>query len=207
MTKSRSQPYQSLRATPEAVPASVQLLVDELVSPDVARREQARKDLVGLGQTVTEVLTLALATSDDRYRWRILVVLSEIADRRAIPGVMACLQSSSPAIRIAAAQFLGDIGAVEAVDALMDVLQRNSDDQSSIWIVQALGKLGDRRAVPLLVDTMHRTESTAVRYTAIEALTSIGDSRVIYDIRRYVTDPSHHVQTRAITALEKLTRV
>lgn len=205
MTKPR-QPALSrpVRPAPTAAPPGFQGLLDDLVSTDVVRRERARKNLVGMGRRAIEPLAAALATADDRYRWRILVVLSEIADRGAVPGVLGCLQSNSPAIRIAAAQFLGDIGALEAVEPLMDLLRANPDDESAPWIIQALGRLGDRRAVSLLVETMHRAQSPAVRYTAIEALTAIGDAGVIQEIRPYAADPSHHVQTRALTALEKL---
>lgn len=209
MAKPRRQPSQLVAAdrTGTNTSSGIQPLLDGLVSSDAASREQAHSDLLAMRFNATEPLVAALATKDDRYRWKILIILSEIADQRAVSGVMACLQSSSPAIRIAAAQFLGDIGAVEAVDPLIEILKSNFNDQAAVWVIQALGKLADKRAIPLLVDVMHRTESHAVRYTAIEALAAIGDSGVIHEIRRYTTDPSHHVQTRALTALEKLSRV
>lgn len=209
MAKPRRQPPQPATAerAETGAPSEIQPLLDGLVSSDAASREQAHSDLLAMRFNATEPLVAALATKDDRYRWKILMILSEIADRRAAAGVIACLRSSSPAIRIAAAQFLGDIGAAEAVDPLIDILKNNFNDQAAVWVIQALGKLADKRAVPLLVDTMHRTESHAVRYTAIEALAAIGDTGVIREIRQYTTDPSRHVQTRALTALEKLSRV
>jgi HEAT repeat protein len=207
MTKTRSQHSRPVAADTDVTASEFQLLLDDLVAADMGRREQARQALVALRYRATEPLVAALATQDDRSRWKILGVLNEIGDKRAAAGVTACLKSASPAIRIIAAQFLGNVGAVEAVDALMDILRKDSDDQSTVWIIQALGRLGDRRAVALLVDIMHHTSSTSVRYTAIEALAAIGDARVMRDIGQYAADPSHHVKSRAINALEKLSQI
>lgn len=209
MTKTRSQRPRRAITEPHTQPeaAEFKALLDDLAAPDMACRELARQTLVALHYRATEPLVAALATQDDRIRWKILGVLSEIGDKRAAAGVIACLKSSSPAIRIVAAQFLGNVGALEAVEPLMDVLRRDSDDQSAVWIIQALGRLGDKRAVALLVDIMHHTGSTSIRYTAIEALSAIGDARVLRDIRQYAADPSHHVQVRALAALEKLSQV
>ncbi len=206
MTKSRRRLSSAATVEHASAPAGIQPLLDDLISPDAANREKARSDLLAMRASATEPLVAALATKDDRYRWKILMILSELADKRAVSGVVSCLQSGSPAIRIAAAQFLGDAGADEAVSPLMAVLQNDFNDQAAVWVIQALGKLGDKRAVPLLVDVMHHTASHAVRYTAIEALAAIGDAGVIREIRQYTADPSHHVQARALIALEKLTQ-
>lgn len=178
--------------------------INELVNPDSARREKAKKELIENGQVSVEYLVKALSSGSDQFRWKILQVLTEIGDLRAIPGFIECLNSGSPAIQAVAAQFLGNVGAQQAVEPMLDLLTKASDNSSHVWIINALGKIGDKRAIPPLLETLHTTESSTIRYTTIEALGALGDEQIIDAIRQYEHDPSHHVQDRVKVAIQNL---
>ncbi|MCC6617313.1 MAG: HEAT repeat domain-containing protein [Anaerolineae bacterium] len=184
--------------------AHVSFLIEELINPNRSVRENAKNELVALGDLALDDLLAALMTRNDQYQWRILPVLGAMGGTRAMRGVMTCLESGNTAIRSAAAQILGKSGHLEAVDALLAQLKRPENAGSLVAVLGALGQIGDRRVVPALVSIMHRTDVPSVRYTAIEALGKLGDRGVMDEIQRYVDDPSHHVRTRARDAIHAL---
>lgn len=180
--------------------------INDLVNPDTDRRERAKRDLVAKGAASIDDLLRALPTANDHSRWKILQVLTEIGDARAVPGFIDCLYSNSSAIQAVAAQFLGNIGANQAVEPMLEVLTSGKNVNAHVWIIHALGKIGDQRAIVPLVRIMHQTDSSTIRYTAIEALGHLGDERVLEDILRYQNDPSHHVVERVQGAIQNLSR-
>lgn len=179
--------------------------VEELLQPSVERSRSARLELVMMGSAAVDELLRWLPTATDQQRWKLLLVLGEIGDLRAVPAFIENLESSSSAIQAAAAQFLGSLGDRRAVEPLLRALVRGNNASSLVWIVQALGKLQDQRAVEPLLALVQTTDSASVRYTAIEALGRLGDTRAISIIRRYANDDSHHVRARVVAALEQLT--
>jgi HEAT repeat protein len=178
--------------------------IEELNSFDSETSDRARQRWLAQGQAALEPLIAALSNANDQLRWKILLLLCEIGDNRAIPVFIDSLHSSRSAIQAAAAQFLGNTGDPRAAAALRAALKDYHSATSPIWIIQALGKLRDREAVDLLIRIMSETDSAAIRYTAIEALGLIGDRKAIEPIRRYANDESHHVRARVSVALELL---
>lgn len=177
--------------------------IEDLASPDAERSQQARSRLLASRQKALEYLIKILPAANDRLAWKILMLLGEMNDPRAIPAFVQCLQSSSPAIRAAAAQFLSAAGGEQAAEALRAMLRSTPDAGSLIWVIHALGKLCDRQSVDLLLQIVQETDSPTVRYTAIEALGLIGDPKVVEVIRRYADDESRHVRDRVQIVLER----
>jgi len=180
-------------------------LIDALLQPNRQAAEAAKGRLLAMGCEIVPVLLRELPASDARRSWEIINLLAKIRDRRAVPAVADYLHSPYGALRVAAAQCLGEIGDRAATEPLLNAIVDNKQSGALIWIVQALGRLGDRRATDALLLIMQETESAAVRYTAIEALGQLGDARAIEPIRCYVNDDSHHVRARAEVALQRLT--
>lgn len=183
---------------------SLETLINELLQPDAQRATQARKMLVASGKPAVEHLTAALPMISDQHRWKVILVLSEIGDASAAPTLIPFLNSPSPAIRAAAAQFLGNFGDERVVETLIAKLNEQPNTSACIWIIQALGKLKDTRAVDPLIQMVYLADSPSMRYTAIEALGKIGDPRAADTIRQFSEDSDHHVQARAQTALQRL---
>jgi HEAT repeat protein len=182
---------------------SLENLIQELIDPDIQCANGARRSLVTMGSTVIEYLTQSLANASDQQRWKIIQTLSEIGDRRAAPALVPYLDSGSPAILAAIAQFLGAHGDEAVVEPLVKKLLDHRSNDSLIWVIQALGKLKDRRAVVPLIQTLDEAKSPPVRYTAIEALAQIGDLRGYEAVMRYENDPDRHVQAHAQRALQR----
>lgn len=183
---------------------TVEDLIEDLVQADFQQSKTAKEQLVALGHAVVDELMAALPAANDQQRWKIITVLSEIGDTRAVPAFIDCLRSRSSAIQAAAAQFLGNSGDKRAVEPLLRHLVDDESACSQVWIIQALGKLRDSRAVEPLLSIVQTTDSSSVRYTAIEALGNIGDVHAIEIIRQYADDSCHHVRSRVVTALERL---
>lgn len=183
---------------------NIQKLVEDLLQRDQQRSYYASRELIARGRDSVDVLVSMLPTATDQQRWRIIHVLSKIADPRAIPAIIDCLHSSSPAIQAMAAQFLGEMQSDMAVEPLVQLLRTSPNNNSIVWIIQALGKLRSSRAVESLIYIVRTTESEAIRYTAIEALGMIGDPQAACVIEPYVNHQSHHVRNRAEQALRIL---
>ena len=80
-------------------------------------------------------------------------------------------------VRKAAAQVLGEIGDVRAVEPLIVALKNKHEDLRKT-AAEALGKIGDARAVePLRVAL--KDEDRDVRKAAAKALGKIGDARAV----------------------------
>ena len=76
---------------------------------------------------------------------------SEEASSRSVQELITALQDKSSDVRQQAAQFLGDIGAAQAVPALIEALLYDPHEWVRIDAAAALGKIGDGRAVPALL--------------------------------------------------------
>ncbi len=180
------------------------VLIGNLANSDFGSSENAKLALIAMGSDAVDPLLQELSHADPRRRWEIITILTKIRDPRATPAVSEYLFADHGAIRVAAAQCLGEIGDQQATAALLLAIEENRNSGALIWILQALGRLKDPRAVEALLDVMQHTDSSAVRYTAIEALGLIGDRRVIETIKGYRDDESAHVRSRVEVALERL---
>ena len=183
---------------------SIKMIIDDLDHPDPSCVQNAKAALIALGSAAVEPLLKELAYDDPRRRWEIIAILAKLHDPRATPAVAKFLFAKHGALRIAAAQCLGEIGDQRATSTLLLALEENCSSGALIWIVQALGRLKDVRAVEALLDVVRHTASAAVRYTAIEALGLIGDRRAVETIKEYRDDESAHVRARVEVALERL---
>ena len=178
--------------------------IEDLNSYDAETSSRAKQRWLALGQAALDPLMAALSNANDQLRWKILLLLCEIGDNRAIPAFIECLHSPRSAIQAAAAQFLGNTGDPRAAEALRAALRDNHHATSPIWFIQALGKLRDKQSVDLLLRIMTDTDSATIRYTAIEALGLNGDKRAAEAIRCHANDDSHHVRARVSEALKLL---
>ncbi len=98
--------------------------------------------------------------------------------RKDVNGLLRALtyqadsaDTEAAAIRLSAAQALGNLGDPRAVDALLPLL-RSPELKMSQTAAAGLGKIGDPRAVPFLVAAL-RSSSSVLRKAAAEALTAL----------------------------------
>ncbi|MEE1757859.1 HEAT repeat domain-containing protein [Streptomyces sp. SP18BB07] len=137
--------------------------------------------------------------------------LARLGDTRAVPSLLAALDSDADAWR--AIQVAGHLpqAAEELVPRLGDHLRRV--DLSQQWtemsanaILAALAALGDPAAVPRVVDTLDaavRHEQHGVTQSALQALGAFGPAGVVAldTIRSLTTATDAHVRPAAVAAL------
>ena len=108
-----------------------------------------------------------------------------------------------PDYRSTAAKFVGELGAVEAIDPLLPLLEA-PDPHARAAAATALGDLGARQALRRLREMAAHDEESFVRSWAIPALGVIGDPSDVDLILPFLGDPSARVRGAAALALGQL---
>ena len=112
--------------------------------------------------------------------------------------MIEALANTSTDVRCAAAEALGKIGDIRAVEPLIGVLQSNSskgasgvrsDDDVRCAAAEALGKIGDIRAVEPLIGVVQSNSREEVRQAAASALMRFKDARVVRILVGWVSEP------------------
>jgi HEAT repeat protein len=178
-------------------------------------RELADRALYDLGELAVVPLVHALGVKEykGQARMRILSLLGLIADRRAIPALIAALDDEDQDVRWHAARALVDIPDQRAVEPLMRCLHDKNDRVVSV-AVWALGKTGDRRAVKPIIELLVGSRklgqgSVGVRRNAAKALGELGDRRAFDALLAAYRDteypnkeyPDRLLRENALTAL------
>jgi hypothetical protein len=138
-------------------PALVPTLAGLFSAPDGPLRKEAAQALVTIGgRAASDALVVALSSPDDELVELAAEGLGEMADRRAVPGLLRELDRTASngrldcALKIA--QALGRIGAEEAVPRLAAMLelrgltQRRKRRELKLAAVDALGQLRSKSA-------------------------------------------------------------
>jgi HEAT repeat protein len=156
---------------------AVKPLLSLLESANASIRREAARALGRIGDgSVGPALQELLSDEDADVRETAIVALKDTAKSEAVDPLVAVLKSDDE-VRWRAAQVLGTIGDVRAVDPLVAALA-DSDDGVSSWAAVSLGEIGEAGAVEALVHALE-DENANVRGPAAAALGRIGDSRAI----------------------------
>jgi len=165
--------------------------------------------LVRTGQTnITHVRQIAVdADADTRQRWVAIRVLGKVRGDGPRDVLLGLLSDEQPAIRAAATQALGDLGARVTTPQLIEQLK----DPAVIvraGAAEALGKIRDGSAVSPLADALqardnyYRGSSLWVRAHFVAALGEIGDRAAVPTLLRALDDGDAGVQVAAVAAME-----
>ena len=122
------------------------------------------------------------------------------------PAVRRCienLESPNPRQRSQAAGELGESRVVEAVPALIRVLDEDVNTYVRTAVAEALGHIGDPQAIFPLVDAM-RDPSSFVRRAAAIALGQLEAKEAQVALIHALDDPNLYVRRAAINAIGKL---
>lgn len=109
---------------------SVDGLIQQLGDRDGVTRERARRSLVSLGGSGVEPLLQALKSKKSRVRFEAAMCLRDIADRRAIDGLVEALSDRTFEIRWVAAEALINVGR-PVVSFVLHALMEHAD---STWL-------------------------------------------------------------------------
>jgi HEAT repeat protein len=147
-----------------------------------------------------EVLRKALADADGRVRDASAVALARLGDGTGLDDFAEALGSEDPAIRVQAAQALGDSGLpayAERVGALAD----DTEWQVRCEAMSALGRLGGEGALPGLRKGLE-DQNELVRSKAVEALGAVGSKDALPWLRDARSKAGNvYVELQAIAAM------
>lgn len=158
-----------------------------------------------------EMLPL-LESSEPQQRMIAARAFCEIQDQRAIAPLIRLLQDACPLVRVSVAYALGRNTNAEAVDALIQQLNRDWNGYVRKGVVWALGNCGDRKALEPLIDAL-KTDIPAVRLWAASSLgqmAKVGYEVVVRAVPPVIEglrqDPMAAVRSNCAWALGQLCR-
>jgi HEAT repeat protein len=161
-------------------PRSADYLVDAMGDPVIS--ESAVRTLKNLGAIRDRVDSSfnhlrSLEESIEREEARMAIVMNLLGIGRPLVEILIeYLEDEDWLIREAAADLLGKIGDVRAVDPLMHRLRVDKDTGVKELAIKALGLIGDQRPVDLLINAI---PIRPLRTLAMEALAKIKDVEVL----------------------------
>ena len=154
-----------------------QKLLELLADPSWRVRKAALHSVSKFTHCVYLVKPLveALADPDNAGLRSAAAAALSIMGQVAVPGLIAALQSLHDADqRKFVVEVLGDIGGIEARDALLSALE-GPDDNVRAAVADALGRLGGSGLLPTLVSRLHeRREDVQLAAYILDALWHLG---------------------------------
>jgi HEAT repeat protein len=165
---------------------------------DATKREQAARDLIGLGADAVPTLLETLQTRDLDLLPLYQQILARIPS--ASPALIKLLSTAHPLIRGRVAEILGISKDKSAVPALLDALQGEYFTVRSRAAI-ALGRMGEAKAIEPLLGLLKDREDE-VRIAACLALGYFKDPSTFDDITTILLDdPKIEVRQAAAKAL------
>jgi HEAT repeat protein len=189
----------------------LQSLLQDLVSGDETRAENAVTALIELGQDAIPALLDLIHSPDTDSRWWALRTLAQSPLMRT-EWLVPFLSDPAPEVRQCVA--LG-LAAKPNEGAIQPLIQALSDEDSMVGslAVNALVKIGGA-AVPSLIEAVKRRPATggsveghskqSARIHALRALAEIGDHRAIPVMMKVMDEDSALLQHWAKEGLERL---
>ena len=144
---------------------------------DIASRSLKR--IADLRERITQILDRLRETDDtvELEEARIGVSMELISfGRPSVPELLDALEDDLWVVREAAAQALGIIGDLRALEPLLHKAKHDRDRGVRESCIKALGEFGDTRSVDVLVEAVN---DRTTRLAATEALSKIKDVQVL----------------------------
>ena len=189
---------------------SVLDLEDELESPlDQMEPLEAEAEVP---KPDPEAMLALLRSADTQQRMIAARAFCELEDQRAIPHLINSLTDACPLLRVSAAYALGRNPSPDAVEPLINQLNRDWNGYVRKGVVWALGNCRDRRSLLPLTEAL-KMEISAVRLWAASGLAQMAE--VSYEavvaaipplIEALIQDPIAGVRSNCAWALGQLCR-
>jgi HEAT repeat protein len=157
-------------------PRSAGALVDAMVDPVVRDlAAQTLRKLAAIRERIEETFNQLRDVEDsvEREEARMAAVINLLGiGRPSVEILIEYLEDEDWVVREAAADLLGKIGDVRAVEPLMERLRTDRDTGVKEYAVKGLGLIGDARPVEMLVEVI---PIRPLRTLAMEALAKVKD--------------------------------
>ena len=172
--------------------------VPELEIPELPREMPEPEDVEPVPEkTALEQCLEALRSNDEEIRTAAVAALQAMG-KEAVGYLIQALNDPHYAVRIAAAEGLGEIGDRAAVDALVLVCNDAREDVR-IAAARALGEIGDRRSIQPLI-RLFSDRYHGVRVAAADAVTVFGRD-ALEPLEEALDDPVPSVRVTAARAM------
>jgi HEAT repeat protein len=181
--------------------STLQDLLDELLSGDETRAENAVPALIELGEDAISALMDAAQSPNADSRWWALRTLAQSPLLRTEWLVPFLLNDPAPEVRQCAALGLGTKAYESAIQPLVQALS-DKDSMTGNLAMHALVKIG-KPAVPALIECV-KNEKQLARILALRALAEIRDHRAIAVMMQVMEEDSVLLQHWAKEGLERL---
>jgi len=147
-----------------------------------------------------------LASLDGSHRLPLgLVATSLLAiGRTAIEPLRAGLASAGRNGRVASAEVLGRLGAVESIDGLLAALADDPDREVRLRCAHALGRIGAPKGAPALTRLLTTTDDVVMRAICARSLGEVGGPATVALLVTAINDSQHAVAGNAAEALVAL---
>jgi HEAT repeat protein len=159
-----------------------------------------------------ELMLALLENPQPQQRMLAARAFCDMEDARAIPHLISLLTDTCPLVRVSAAYAIGRNPSPEAVEPLINQLNRDWNGYVRKGIVWALGNCRDQRSLAPLADAL-KTDISAVRLWAASALAQM--AQVGYEvavgavpplIEALIKDPVSAVRSNAAWSIGQLCR-
>lgn len=177
----------------------IDILIEALKDEDQSTRLGAATRLMTMGRPAAEGLIRALKGEDHDVKIAAASILGEMHTSAVTPLIDA-LDDGDRFVRLVAARNLGKIGDNRAIEALIESLHHELDDEVRTAAAKALGGMSGDRVIASLTLAM-RDRDERVRITAARSLGSIDDKRAIEPLIRGLIDLDGRVRYATLEAL------
>lgn len=116
----------------------------------------------------------------DRFKKEKPSFVEQLKRDRDIVGLIGALDSPHYSVQQEAIRALGELGDIQAVPSLLNLLARSKhDDTVRMNVIDALGKIGDPQAVQPIINILEQFSNHIVQMYAATALGNLGDKRAV----------------------------
>jgi HEAT repeat protein len=179
-------------ATEEAIHNLIAVLDSEL-------SEKVSEVLKGGGKPAVMPLIAVLSGGNEPIIWEVSTILGEIRNKRAVKPLVALLLDGSKddyKRGYCVAVALGKIGDAGAVESLIQLASKHTEDVLTCMSVRALGDIGDDKAVEPLIAILEDEGTVVCSHLRLEtcwALGKIRDVRAIKSLIRILGDTRNNI--------------
>jgi hypothetical protein len=178
-------------------------LVEIAVSPDSEIARAAQSAIVGFSAGDADVTGAAMLASQDA---RVRAIGASVVTRRMIVSAMpavakAAREDSDQAVRVASIDALRELGKLDDLPLLVDILLKNKSAEEARAAERALaticGRQTDMGVCSEKLVAGIASAQPAQKCVLLTILRSVGDSRSLQAVRAAMSDPSKEVQDAA----------
>src|SRR5690606_34212283 len=169
----------------------------QLSADDANKQLRALEELARIKDPASaEAVAGLLGTAKGQVKLQAIKTLRTLGQESAVPALIAAIDfdvpaGTDPSIKVAnegnkeSAEYLGELRAKAAVDALMRLAKESKDAYVRVAAVNALGDIGDTKAVDVLMEiATNEAEETYVNKKAVQALGNLGDPKAVPAIKK-----------------------